>query len=276
MEKKRKSRKEEEEEALQREDDVLIAYIEKKQQEADELDKRLIERKKVKENLKQKLAEMHQKAEQFEMLNTSYEMFLLDKKASDINQKTENLRKKCSEQEETIKRLRETYAQLLEKERLVQRNKVYENILERVHKTYNEKFLDLKAVLVDFEESIDRFEMLDDKQKQLKQKREELLVKERSTHRNKEPPQSHQPSNIAILEAQKRQTEKMEFKEGKSIQKAILELYQMVTKKDKLLKGASRKDTKTQLHRIKMFIQTHNEVVKRLQAKGMAPPLPTV
>ncbi|XP_068162213.1 tropomyosin-like [Antennarius striatus] len=278
--KKRDTQEKEIFDALQNDLDALIADLQEKLLEADKADQKLLERKEVKRRFERHMAEIQKKVIESEDRTTSHALFLLHQKSCDTYEEAENLTKECLKQEDEIKRLKENYAQLEEKnlelQYLVRRNKVYKEILDRVHKLKKGKFQNLKDVIFHFERAIHYYKRLEKCNKhnnQIKRLKEELLlIEEQLANKNVELSQIQLEQSDAEkedreLNAQKNNVDKMKYIENSEIQNGILYLNDMIKEREKILKDTDVKDMGAQLQNIKMFIQDYTKVVNMYQAE---------
>ncbi|XP_044052777.1 coiled-coil domain-containing protein 42 homolog isoform X1 [Siniperca chuatsi] len=265
---------------------VAFFDLQKKRREEEELNAKTEERKQLLESLQQRIDELHMevKVKTEEELYSSFDLFRKKEDANQAAEKAERDREEGLQKEAEIKRLKEEYAEMMERkqevERQVQRHTVYRDFMECVVKMT--KFEDVQLLtghlesLLHFRDQFYRRES--EAQEQADQQRKALLTLEDQhhllrLHKNNQLSQLQTELEKTRSEAQTWERKWNHIQETAAkktlllgqIKMATLNLYEMTEDMIEGEEGVDMNDTEKQLDMVKMFIQDHDDIVRQHQ-----------
>ncbi|XP_042276762.1 coiled-coil domain-containing protein 42 like-2 [Thunnus maccoyii] len=269
---------------LMERDDLLFDIL-KKRREDEELTKVLNEHKQTLKSLEQCEKELTEELKRKRMktkeLLSDFDMFLKDK---DIDQAVEKERKKMVEKDAEIERLKKEHVELKERKQealhQVQRLSVCRDFMERVLKMT--KFQDVNALADHLENLLHVRDKLSQRECEAEEKadhlRKELLTLE-DQHRLMLLHKNNELSKLQMELEKKRSEADIWERKWNHIQEtaakktlllgqikmATLNLYEPTGGAVGEEEGVDINDTETQLDKIKIFIQDHEDIVKQYQ-----------
>ncbi|XP_035522524.1 coiled-coil domain-containing protein 42 homolog [Morone saxatilis] len=261
-----------------------IFDIQKKRRQEENFTAKQQERQQVLKSLKEYKAELNKKIKEAEDLHLSFDLFFKEEGAYQAIEKAERERKERLQNEAEIKRLKEEYAELMERKRelehQLQGHTVYQDFMKRVVKMT--KFEDVQQLTGQLESLLHFRDQLyqrdSEAQEQANQQRKTLLALQDQHHLQR----LHKNNQLSQLQTElEKKCSKALIWERKwnhiqetaakktlllgQIKMATLNLYEMTGDSVEGEERVDMNDTEKQLDKVNTFIQDHDDIVKQHQ-----------
>ncbi|XP_030251605.1 cilia- and flagella-associated protein 73-like [Sparus aurata] len=252
---------------LQKKDNELGELIAKKEEKTQTLLKRI--------------EELNKKAEEANGLCSSYDMFVKHEEISRVAEKTEEERKEGAQKDAEIKRLKEEYVELMERnqelQRQLQSHRMFRDVMERAAKMRKfdsaERFTGYLASLLPLREKLyqrNQKAMEQDAQQRMALRTLEDRHRSLQLQKNNHLSQLDKELKDALFETQTWENNWIHIVKTAArenlylgqIKMATLNLYDLSYTDVKEEEAVDVNDTETQLDKIVMFIQDHDDILK--------------
>ncbi|XP_036933156.1 coiled-coil domain-containing protein 42 like-2-like [Acanthopagrus latus] len=251
------------------------------QKKDNELDELIAKKEEKTQTLLKRIEELNRKAEEVKGLCSSYDMFVKHEEICRTAEKTEEERKEGIQKDAEIKRLKEEYVELMERNRELQRqvqsHRVYRDVMERAAKMRNfdsaERFTGYLASLLPLKEKLyqrNQRAMEQDTQQRMALRTLEDRHRSLQLQKNNQLSQLDKELKDALFETQTWENNwiyivKTTARESLflgQIKMATLNLYDMSNSGVKEEEAVDVNDTETQLDKIVIFLQDHEDILK--------------